>query len=113
MIASTCLTVIHYSNLVCFCFGQDTTSNVHNRTLIIDNANQELAPSQAEIAGWDTTSYREDGGRTWITDDTTGELDEIHILGMAHVALSPQLPRYIQHVGVIADAAPALTITRS
>ena len=73
---------------------QDTTSNVQNRTLIIDNANQELTSSQAEIAGWDTTSYRGDGGRTWITGNTTGELDEIRILGRAHVALSPELTRY-------------------
>ena len=66
-----------------------------------------LASSQAEIAGWDTASYKEDGGRTWITDDTTGELDEIRILGRAHVALSPQLSRYIEDAGIIiVDAAP-------
>ncbi|KAK2188431.1 hypothetical protein NP493_132g02117 [Ridgeia piscesae] len=45
---------------------QDTTSNVQNRTLIIDNGQQQLAASQAEVSGWDTTSYKEDGGRTWI-----------------------------------------------
>ena len=94
---------VHYINFHVFHFDQDITSNVQNRTLIIDNGNHQLSASQAEVAGWDETSYQKDGGRTWITDNTTGELNKIHILGRAHVALSPQLTRYTNDIGMTFD----------
>ena len=100
---------IHYINFHVFHFDQDITSNVQNQTLIIDNGNHQLSASQAEIAGWDTTSYKEDGGRTWITDNSTGELNKIHILGRAHVALSPQLTRYNCGIVMIFDVVSFMT----
>ena len=71
--------------------------------MIIDNGHQQLAASQAEVSGWDMSSYQEDGSRTWIIDDSTGQLDEIHILGRAHVALSPQLARWPNDAGMTFD----------
>ncbi|KAL8581102.1 hypothetical protein ACOMHN_012752 [Nucella lapillus] len=67
-------------------FLMDSTPDVKNRTLIIDNGGRSL--------GYSTTNhslYPADAGRTWLIDNSTSQLEDIRILGHAHFALHPGL----------------------
>lgn len=76
--------------LVFFVSRQDTQHGVNNRTLIFDNNN--LSPSAMEIT--DYSSPYTNGGRAWILPiDQEFELEEVHILRRAHVALHPNITR--------------------
>ena len=47
--------------------------------------------AHSEVTQWDAAAYGVDGGRTWIVDSAVQELDEMYILGEAHLALHPSL----------------------
>ena len=71
---------------VVFVHFQDSTPDVKNRTLIIDNGGRSL--------GYTTTNhsqYANDAGRTWLIDNSTGQFEDVRVLGHAHFALHPSL----------------------
>ena len=75
---------------------QDTTPLVRNRTLIIDNMGHELDEDRTQMSGFDASSFRADGGRTWLSDNRTLDLDEVHMLGCTHLAISPDTGRSVR-----------------
>ncbi|KAJ7340196.1 hypothetical protein OS493_002927 [Desmophyllum pertusum] len=69
---------------------EDTQHGVKNRTLIFDNNN--LGPNTLEIS--DFSSPYTNGGRAWLQPiGQEYELEEVHILRRAHVALHPNITR--------------------
>jgi len=69
---------------------EDTQHGVNNRTLIFDNNN--LPPRTTEIS--DFSSPETDSGRAWLQPiGKEYELEEVHILRQAHVALHPNITR--------------------
>ena len=68
---------------------------MHNRTLIIDNMGHELDDDRTQMSGFDASSFTADGGRTWLSDNRTQDLDEVHILGCTHLAISPDTGRSV------------------
>ena len=81
-----------------FCF-QDARADITNRTLYIDNRGQTV--SSDELPGTAYSSYTNEASRTWFSpDDDANEFESIRILGNAHVALHPDLTRYLQRISL-------------
>ena len=71
---------------------QDTQHGVNNRTLIFDNNN--LSPRSMEIA--DFSSPETDSGRAWLQPiGQEYEVEEVHVLRNAHLALHPNITRFV------------------
>ena len=68
---------------------------MRNRTLIIDNMGHELDDDRTQMSGFDVSTFRADGGRTWLSDNRTQDLDEVHMLGCTHLAISPDTGRSV------------------
>lgn len=60
-----------------------------NETLIFDNNEQDV-PS-VEISTHDYSDRAQGCSRTWINDNETSSMDEIHIKGKAHIAIDANL----------------------
>ena len=58
-------------------------------TLILDN--NDNAPSTAVITDHTYGTDTQACGRTWLTDERTQGLDEIHVQAGAHLAVHPDL----------------------
>ncbi|KAI8481431.1 hypothetical protein Bbelb_408050 [Branchiostoma belcheri] len=83
-------------------YMEDLTPNVANRTLIVDNNNQN--PLSTEITNYDRLS--QEASRTWIIQNQTEhEFEEIHVFRRAHLALHPDVIRYHIHVLHVCAAA--------
>ena len=82
-------TLIYFVNLISI---QDTQHGVNNRTLIFDNNN--LSPRSMEIA--DFSSPETDSGRAWLQPiGQEYEVEEVHLLRNAHLALHPNITRFV------------------
>lgn len=64
-------------------------SGASNETLIIDNFGQ--SKPDLEISDHTYSGQSTDGGRTWISDSTLGQMNTIKIVRDAHIAVHPDL----------------------
>ena len=79
---------------------QDSRGDITNRTLYIDNRGQTVTTD--ELSGTAYSSYSNEASRTWFSpDDDSNEFESIKILGNAHVALHPDLTRYLHYYSTI------------
>ena len=70
---------------------QDTRSGVENHTLIVSNGGREMGDDKFRITDGIYSDHLIDGGRTWLIDNVTSYLEEIHIVQSGHMALHPSL----------------------
>jgi hypothetical protein len=69
-----------------FCSFQDSTPDVKNRTLIIDNGGRSLGYMMTNHS-----QYANDAGRTWLVENSTSQFEDVRLLGNAHFGLHPTL----------------------
>ena len=61
--------------------------------MVVDNS--DLVPSTAVITDHSYSTDEHLCGRTWLNDNRTQLLDEVHVFRGAHLAVDPELSEYI------------------
>ena len=68
---------------------KDTDDHIANETLIVDN--NDVVPATAVITDHSYATDEHLCGRTWLNDNRTQGLDEVHVFRGAHLAVDPDL----------------------